>query len=791
MLKNHLKIAWRNLWRNKLYSAINIVGLAIGLTICMLIVLYVGHESTYDRFHKNAENIGWVQAKMKVGTDSVFVPLISYQATEAVKRDLSSVHSFMRIRNGEKNTIVANPGAPSRKFVEEHFIFADSNFFSFFSFPLLKGNAESALKQPFSVVLSEKSARKYFGSEDPIGKTLTYNNEYGLLVTGVAKDVPSNSSIRYDMVASLGSMLAISSFKEDIADERSMFCTYFLSESPAQFQQIEQTLGKFESLKESGPVTTRYIVTPLKDIHLKANYGDASNTKYLNVFPFVAALILLLALINYMSLSTARATLRSKEVGVRKVFGAARKTIASQFFIESALYTSIAFLLAFVLCSAIQPRFFSFLEITIDNSFLYHPLVLYAFLVLFAVSVFISATYPAILLSAFKPVMVLYGKLSRQTGGMQVRKFFTVFQFGISVVLIVCAIVINRQLFFIRHTNTGVDRENIVMVPFGEFTGKQLGSFKQEISAIPGIKQIAISDMEIYKGYNMMGVRFPGSDKMIMLPVLDVDQQFISMLGLKWKIPPADSLYYMKDKIAVINESAIAKLQLAPDPLSQKIDEQFTVAGVLKDFNYASLQHRIEPLALMVAKDDSNAIWRKRGGNLLVKTDGSVNTPALLSRLKTVHEKYDRDQPFRFSFLDQNYERLYRSEERLSRILSVFTGFTIFIACLGLFGLATFIALQKTREIGIRKVLGASVQQITLMLSKEFVMLVVIAIVFAVPFAWYLTNEWLQGFVYRINVNWGFFAIAGALTLLIAILTISFHSIRSALANPVKSIRGE
>ncbi len=791
MIRNYFIITWRNLLRYKVYSAINITGLAIGLSVCMMIVLYVGHELSYDRFHKNADRIFWIQSKLKLGNDSVFMQFLNYSAAPMTSQREPSVESYLRMRKDERTAaIIQNPEKPALKFAESKFLFADSNFFSFFSFKLLQGNKEQVLQKPLSVVISQKAAQKYFGSNNAVGKIIRYNNAYDLLVTGIAENSLSNSSIEFDFVASLLSLKTIKEQRQLITAEKNDFLTYFLMKPGGDISRVENAL--LQILKEqenSGVVTSRYIGTPLTKLHF-ASVRDTANIKYLKVFPFVAALILLLALINYMSLSTARSSTRAKEIGVRKTMGAGRKVIAMQFFMESALYTTAAFLLGYMLCIFFQPFFFNFLQISLDHSFLYYPPVIVSFLILFVITVIIAATYPSILLSAYKPVAVLYGKF-KPGGNVTIRKFFMVVQFSIAVAFIISGIVIQKQMHFFRHKDTGINRENIVMVPFGANVSKNYMAFKETVGSVSGVQQLSIALHPLFKGYDMMGVTPPGSGQMILMPVLDVDQNFISMLGLKWKLPPDNPHFYTNKSNIILNETAIEKLGLDKKALNQKVDE-FRVAGVLNDFHWSSLQNKISGLFISVRSDqDSTALWAKKGGCLFAKISAGTNIPAFMKRLEGIYKKYDDENTFEYYFMDEAYDALYKAEERLSKILTFFTALAIVIACLGLFGLVTFMALQRTKEIGIRKTMGASVENIVRLLSAEFIKLIFLGVVIASPVAWFFMNRWLQDFAYRINIGWWMFVLAGIIAMVIAMATISFQAIKAAIANPVKSLRTE
>jgi putative ABC transport system permease protein len=388
---------------------------------------------------------------------------------------------------------------------------------------------------------------------------------------------------------------------------------------------------------------------------------------------------------------------------------------------------------------------------------------------------------------------VLYGTFSRQSGGLSVRKFVTIFQFAISVVLIASGFVIQRQLHFIKHADTGVQRDNVVMIPFGPNVGRYYTTFKRDLQSLSTVGEVSVALQSLYKGYDMMGITPKNAKQMIFMPTLMVDQNFISLLKLKWKTPPADtSLATNRKDVAVLNEAAVERLNLGSQPIAQRVDNQFEVAGVLKDFNYTSLQNKIEPLCLfIVPNNDTAALWSHQGGCLYAKINDHTNVASLLVQLKALYEKYDREKPFEAGFMDEAFDAQYKAEDRLSKILAAFTSFALVIAALGLFGLATFMAVRRTKEIGVRKVLGASVQNIALLLSKDFIKLVVLAIVIASPIAWWAANNWLQNFAYRIKIEWWMFALAGLFVLVIALLTVSFQAVKAAIANPVKSLRTE
>jgi len=797
MIFNYIKIAWRNLIRQKLYSVINISGLAVGLAVCMMIMMYVAHEMSYDRFHENADRIFKLQARVKLGGNTMNLDHMSFATGPLIKQRQFAVNDYMRTLDYYKQVIVSNTLTPNNKFAEDKLIFADAGFFKFFTFKLLSGSIPDVLSKPFAVVLSQDMAKKYFGTENPIGKTLNIKTDstHTYQVTGVAENSPSNSSIAFNFVASSVSLLAMKEAHKFVESQylgSGAFDVYLLLNHAIDTSSVRNNMQ--QTIKNDKDFSgTRFFLSSLVDIHLKNNFGDSSNTKYLKIFPLVAILILLLALVNYMSLSTAKATLRAKEVGVRKISGASRKSIAKQFYVESALFTVLSFILGYILCNTFKPWFFNILQLKIDNSFLYSPIVLILLFTLLLLTTLIAGSYPSLVLSALKPVITLKGKMSRQAGGVTVRKVFTTLQFAIAVGLIICGIIIDRQLYFFRHTDTGLNRENVVMIPINNSFGKNYHAFKHDVQSLAGVMNTATSHYSMFKGYDMYFVNGKIKDENIALSVLSIDDHYISTLDLKWKYPPQLNIDPAGSGKIVINEEAIEKLHLPVNPVGSFIhngDEKLEIAGVLKNFNFSSMESPIEPLGLFITLDTVSG-WSKAGCNLFAKIASHTNIPTLISTMQAIYKKYDQDTPFTYTFMDDAFNEQYKAEDRLASIFRIFTYITVILATLGLFGLAAFTIEQRTKEIGIRKVLGASIASINSLLSRDFITLVLLAIVIASPIAWWAMHNWLQSFAYRITISWWIFAIAALIAILTAIVTVSYHAIRAAIANPVNILRSE
>lgn len=789
MLKNYIKIAWRNIQQNKLYSCLNIFGLALGLTVCMLILLYVAHEYSFDRFHKNHDRIFSVYSKGVFNGETINSLHMDYAFAPTVAKNDERIQSYLRVQESFGTTPVISNAETTNKFAEKKVWFADPNFFNFFSFHLLAGNPNTLLSGPFSVVLSEKMARKYFGSQNPVGKTLQFKleNSYPLKVTGVMKNMPSNTDFDADFILSITSMKGMP--EHELLWDGANFKTFFLLNHASSSPLVQRGITQF--FKQNGSDGLA-ILSPLAAEHF--TFNNTATAKYLTVFTIVALLILFLALVNYMSLATARATLRAKEIGVRKITGASRKTIATQFYIESALYAFLSFAFACLLYTLVQSYFFGFLQINISDDFLLSPLNMAILAALLLVTIFIAGSYPSIVLSAFKPATVLNRKINTLGSGTWVRRGFTILQFTIAVALMICGITIYQQLDYIRHTDTGVNREHVVMIPITKNFGSHYPAFKKEVQQMNGIEGAATARYSMYHAYDMFGSKNERTQETIFFKMLTVDQHFIPLMGIQWTTPPAADLSTFQTNKLIINETLRDKLGLSPNALGAKVaeqgDENIEVAGVVKDFNFQSLSNPIDGLGIFIGQD-TLSFWTKFGCTLFAKVDANTNLPTLIKRLKSTYEIFDTENPFEYHFVDEAFEAMFKAEERLATIFGLFISLTITIAVMGLLGLATFSAQQRTKEIGIRKVLGSTVNSLVVLLSRDFIYLVSIAILIASPIAWLSMNKWLDGFAYRTEINWWVFLAVGVFALLITLITISFQTVRSASANPVDSLRNE
>lgn len=808
MIKNYLKTAIRTLQKNKGFTAINILGLALGIATCLLIVFYVVDELSYDKFNQRAGRIYRINNDIKFGGNERSYASSPAPLYNILVKNYPSVEKVVRLRTrGPFNVKKGSQNIP-----EYGFIFADSTLFDVFTLPMVAGEPKTALTEPNCVVISEKVAKRYFNSTQIVGKTLTFNDSLLYKVTGVIKDMPEQSHFRYDF------FLSMSTNPESREDAwfSNNFNTYVLLKEgadPAALQaafpqllrkyagpQLESILHlNFNDFEAAGNFYKLNLIA-LTDIHLRSNtISDLranGNIQYVQIFSYAAIFILLIACVNFMNLSTARSSNRAREVGVRKVLGSPRKYLIAQFLSESVIITSIAAIIAIAAAALLLPLFnqMSGKELAITPAVLSWliPSVLVSVLVIGC----LAGWYPALYLSGFQPIQVLKGKLSTGFKSGWLRSSLVVFQFFISIVLIIATLVIYNQLKYIQQKDLGYSREQVVIVQHLNDLGGKSEVFKQSVKQLAGIKGVTMSGFLPTAYYRNSSTLFltPTLDqtKAVATQTWQVDEDYISTLGIKLvkgrnfsKDMPTDS------SALIINESA-AKLMNVKDPIGLtaylpqdnlvKVVKSYHIIGVIKDFNFSSLKDNITPVILGLGNDN---------GALCVKAS-TANMKTLLAQMKDEWKKVSPNTQFDYSFMDDDFDAAYRTEQRMGSIFIAFTTLAIIIAGLGLFGLAAYAAEQRTKEIGIRKVMGASVSLIVAMLSKDFIKLVVMAIIIATPLAWYAMQKWfLQSYAYRQDVQWWVLVLAAGLALVIAFVTISLQSLKAALANPIKSLRSE
>ena len=791
MLVNYLKIALRNLARNKTYSLINIFGLASGMAVSVLILMFVMHEYSYDKFHENHKRIFRVLGREKMGDMNMQFNSFSAKFGPMLKAFNPQVQDFVRIYSDANESVIKNPQKPANVFFEKNVMFADPSLFTVFSFKLAEGNPKSVLENPFEMVISQRAAEKYFADESPVGKTLIYEGKHMMRITGVAETPPSNSTFNFDFVISAKTFPALNEQNKENWENEGVVNTYLLLDSEKSVGAVERNLRREGKRTGTFSEQANYILEGFSTIHLGNNFDDAGNSKLISIFAGVALLILSLALFNYMSLTTARATLRAKEVGVRKVIGACRKGLIRQFYAESALVCLFAFALAFLFIFLLQQPFYNLLNLQIDTLFLISPSFLGFLVGLLVLSTLIAGSYPALILSGFAPLDVLKGRFGGNHGGATLRRMFMVFQFTVSIALIICSLVVKNQLSFMQNKKLGLYKDQILTIPLSSTVAKNFFPLRDEIKQQVGVQNVTVSNVGLFKGYNLWFTENLTTKNQVGLANMTTDNQFIKTLGLKWKVAPAAGVMRNRN-YAVLNETAVKDLGIKGNPIGQLVRENDEIAGILQNFHFTSVQSGMKGIELNIVSDTTN-ILNLPGlkGVLYARLDPKTDIQEKVALIRKIFKKYDKEKPFEYYFLDEAFNETFKTEIRMSKMFSVFTGLAIFIACMGLFGLVTFTAETRTKEIGIRKVLGASVSGIVALLSKDFIKLVLVAIVLAMPVAWYFMDKWLADFIYKIQMPVWIFAASGMLAIVIALITISFQSIRAAVMNPVKSLKNE
>lgn len=806
MLKNVVKVLVRQFCKNKLYSFINLIGLAIGIASCFLILVWVNHELNYDQYHEDADRIFRVCGRGKLNDNELNMAYSPAPMARTLKADIPEVDAAVRLFD-PREVLLSEGG---RRFTEKKFLFAENTVFDVFTFPFVKGQKADALSEPHSMVLTESASSKYFGDDDPLGKTITMGDSVDYVITGVIQDIPLQSHFHFEFLGSLSS-LPESNISGWISN---MFYTYVRLNENGQIVEIEEKL-KAMVAKHIGPFIQRdwgmtmeafheagnhygYYLQPITDIHLhsqidfelEANGDQATVT----IFTVIAILILVLACINYMNLSTARSATRAREVGVRKVLGANRKMLFKHFMTESIVMTLLSTMVAVTLAYGCLP-FFSQLtgksytiSDTINGTMI---LILGSVVVLVGI---VAGSYPAIYLSSFQPASMLKRSVRQVSGAVDIRRLLVIFQFSISILLLIGTLVVYRQLQFIRNRKLGFEGELIVVLNGGQSLDQQTAAFKSELQRHPGISDITRSNALPGQSVGSSGFTRVGDAvrDMHIVSTYYADADFIKTLD----IPLQNGRFFKNENVSdmnngiVLNETAVARMGLV-NPVGKQISETrsnpemtitYTVLGVVKDFHFESLHRAIGPLAILPSSDAERYISIRLDGKSLLET---------MNKIKTEWHRFTSGQPFDYSFLDDDVQDLYASEIQTGRIAATFATLAIFIATLGLFGLAAFTAEQRTKEIGIRKVLGATTKGVVMMLSGEFGRWALMGNLIAWPVAYFVCRSWLSGFAYQSQLSPLVFIGAGIVAFLIASITVSYQALRIARANPVDSLKYE
>ena len=823
MLKNHLKIAWRNIAKYKANSLINILGLATGLTCVILVALYIQEELKYDQFFDDAQSVYRVNIDSKMGDNSFYAGYTPPPAGKTLVENFPEIISYTRIYRPGTDVLEYQNGTEKKFFNETDIYAVDANFLEVLTYPLAKGNPKTCLLEKNSVVITPAIAKKYFGDADPMGKTLLYGTEKTpLRVTGVLADMTNvPASVTFDMLTPIKNYADVTYFDWSwvwlnvatyvkvsktaaqnpnlVTNLEAKFPEMLRVQAAPAFDRIGQPLDEF--LKKGNKWDLK--LQPLLDVHLHSgeiisSITDQGDIKNLYIFGIIAVFIIVLACVNFMNLATAQSVKRSKEIGIRKVLGSKRSQLIRQFLSEAVLYTFIATLVAVFLATLLLPFFNELAGKNIPITAVFSLNMLILIVALSLITALLAGVYPAFYLTSFSPVKVLKGGSSKILKSKFIRNELVVFQFVIAIALIICTLVVYQQIQFTSNHNLGYDRENVLILDNAGKLGVSEETFRQELAAMPQIKSATISsDMLTKSSFGDFYVPQNSNPeepvaKDIALNSYLVDDHFIETLGLKLTEGRAFDPEFNDSLSVILNETAAKQIGWK-NALGQYIEypggeyQKFKVIGVLKDYNIESLHSTIAPFALFSQTSKSY----ETGISYITLKLAAGNPEQTISSIRQKWQDYLPDVPFEYSFLDEALNSAYASDQKTAGLFGVFTSLSIFVACLGLFGLVAFSAQQRSKEIGIRKILGSTVADIVKLLSAEFVKAVVIALLIASPIAWYFMHNWLQDFAYRINISWWVFVVAGLATLFIALLTVSFQAIKAAIANPIKSLRTE
>ena len=808
MLTNYLKIAWRSIRKQQGFTFINIFGLAVGLACCMLIMLYVLDELSYDRYNEKADRIYRVQADIKFGGNDMHFAVSPDPIGPTLKKDYPQVEQFVRLH--QRGTWLVKRTGESTNLREDNITFADSALFDVFTLPLVSGDPKRALTEPNTVVISESAAKRHFGNQNPMGQTMVFNNNRIFKVSGVMRDMPQNAHFHSDFFLTM--LSDDYGWGQWLSNNHHTYLLLKPGTDPTVFtknfdtviekyigpQVMQMTGSTMDKFRKAGN-TLGYWLIPLTDIHLhskqQVELAPNGDIQYVYIFSAVALFILLIACINFMNLATARSANRAKEVGVRKVMGSERQQLIGQFMTESLLTTVLAMGLALSFVAIALPGFNAIAAKELSIRQLVSPYQLPLLIALPIVVGLLAGSYPAFFLSSFKPISVLKGKINMNFKSAGLRSGLVVFQFMMSIVLIVGTIIVYRQITYIQTKNVGFNRDQVLTVNDVYAIDKQAETFRQEVLRLPGVVSGSVSGYLPTPSNRSDNAFFPEGqadmNKGINMQNWGVDYDYVKTMGMQLIQGRGFSREFGSDSTGILVNEAAVKILGVKNPIGKRIwkfdDDQgktrktYTIIGVVKNFHFESLRRNIGALSMVLSPNSGAASFRL----------SSTDVPALMKQIEAKWKQLAPGQPFSYQFMDDSFDDMYRAEQRIGTIALTFAALAILIACLGLFGLAAFMAEQRTKEIGVRKVLGASVTSIIGLLSKDFLKLVLIAILIASPLAWYAMNQWLKDFAYKIDIEWWMFALAGILAVGIALLTVSFQSIKAALMNPVKSLRSE
>lgn len=802
MIKNYFKIAIRNIIKHKSFSFINIIGLAIGIACSILILLFVTNELSYDKFHEKADRIYRIAVRASIGDTKINQTYSSSITFQKLLEDFPEIENGIKFLRLGRVPIILD----KKTFYESRFYAVDSTFYDVFTIPLIQGNPKTVLSNPNTMVVSKNTAIKYFGNTDAVGKVLTADfgpeGSIDFKITGVSENVPNNSHFHYDLLVSSASF---PTYINDPGWSSNNFISYVVLKKGTSKEGVEEKLKEFTRKYMGGERFDKwvaqgnfweYYLQPVTKIHLNSDLNGEfeanGNETYVYIFSVISIIILLIACINFMNLSIAKSSLRAKEVGLRKVVGSSRNKLMCQFLSESVLLSYISLALGIVIVEILLPLYRNLIGRQLDIHYFDNFVVIPSLLALGLIVGIISGSYPAFFLSSFKPITVFKGNLGSSKGSSWLKNVLVVFQFTISIFLIIGTLVVYQQLKFFQNQKLGFEKDQVLVVSNPGSLGNNIIPFKEALRKFSSVMDVSGSNTLPGKGFSNIGFGAEAVDQSFTLNLCVCDYDFLKTLKLKL----AQGRFFSRDFVsdsnaAVLNEKAVELLGW-DNPIGKRINNwaqnrgNFVVIGVIKDYHYESLHHKIRPMALFLSGGYYTNVERCISVRL-----NSENISGTIKYIENTWNNFAQNMPFEYSFLDEDFDNLYINEKQTRKLFTIFSCLAIFIACLGLFGLVLFIADRKTKEIGIRKVLGASVSGIVTILNKSFIKLVLIANFIAWPAAWYAMNRWLQNFAYRIKLSWWMFVLAALISLMIALITVSSQTVKAALKNPVNSLRYE
>jgi len=802
MIKNYFKIAIRNIIKHKSFSFINIIGLAIGIACSILILLFVTNELSYDKFHEKADRIYRIAVRASIGDTKINQTYSSSITFQKLLEDFPEIENGIKfLRLGRVPVIL-----DKKTFYESRFYAVDSTFYDVFTIPLIQGNPKTVLSNPNTMVVSKNTAIKYFGNTDAVGKVLIADfgpeGSIDFKITGVSENVPDNSHFHYDLLVSSASF---PTYINDPGWSSNNFISYVVLKKGTSKEGVEEKLKEFTRKYMGGERFDKwvaqgnfweYYLQPVTKIHLNSDLNGEfeanGNETYVYIFSVISIIILLIACINFMNLSIAKSSLRAKEVGLRKVVGSSRNKLMRQFLSESVLLSYISLALGIVIVEILLPLYRNLIGRQLEIHYFDNFVVIPSLLAFGLIVGIISGSYPAFFLSSFKPITVFKGNLGSSKGSSWLKNVLVVFQFTISIFLIIGTLVVYQQLKFFQNQKLGFEKDQVLVVSNPGSLGNNIIPFKEALRKFSSVMDVSGSNTLPGKGFSNIGFGAEAVDQSFTLNLCVCDYDFLKTLKLKL----AQGRFFSRDFVsdsnaAVLNEKAVELLGWN-NPIGKRINNwaqnrgNFVVIGVIKDYHYESLHHKIRPMALFLSGGYYTNVERCISVRL-----NSENISGTIKYIENTWNNFAQNMPFEYSFLDEDFDNLYINEKQTRKLFTIFSCLAIFIACLGLFGLVSFIADRKTKEIGIRKVLGASVSGIVTILNKSFIKLVLIANFIAWPAAWYAMNRWLQNFAYRIKLSWWMFVLAALISLMIALITVSSQTVKAALKNPVNSLRYE